>query len=114
MKVKSTAKYIRTSPRKARLVADLIRNRRVDDAIAVLRFTNKGVAPDFLKVVRSAVADAENNYMLDARNLYISAAYADDGPSLKRGRIGSRGRFKPYVKRTSHLTVEVDELPEPE
>lgn len=110
MRVKATGRFVRTSPRKARLVTDLIRGKNVNEALGILRFTNKGVANEIAKIVRSAAANAENNFMLDADNLYVAAVYADDGPTLKRMDFGSRGRLKPYVKRTSHITVEVDEV----
>ena len=109
MRVKAVSRYVRTSPRKARLVADLVRGRSVEDALALLRYTNKGVARDFTKVIKSAVANAENNFQLDPDDLYVAAVYADDGPSFKRMRPASRGRGHRYVKRTSHLTVVVDE-----
>ncbi len=109
MRVKATAKYVRTSPQKARLVADLVRGKRVDEAIAILRFTNKAVARDLASVVKSAAANAENNFEMDRDDLVIAAFYADDGPSLKRLRPRARGRADRLVKRTSHLTVIVDD-----
>lgn len=109
MRVHATGKYIRTSPRKARLVADLVRGKSVDDALAILKFTNKSVAFDIAKVVQSAAANAENNFELDRRALYVAAVYADDGPSLKRLRPASKGRGNIIVKRMSHVTVVVDE-----
>jgi len=109
MRVKATAKYVRTSPQKARLVADLVRGKRVDEAIAILRFTNKAVARDLASVVKSAAANAENNFEMDRDDLVIAAVYADDGPSLKRLRPRARGRADRLVKRTSHLTVIVDD-----
>lgn len=109
MRVKATAKYVRTSPQKARLVADLVRGKPVRDALAILRFTNKEAAHDFEKVLRSAMANAQNNFELDADDLFVAAVYADDGPSFKRMRPRARGRGDRFVKRTSHLTVEVDD-----
>ena len=109
MKVKATTRYVRTSPRKARLVADVIRGKSVGEALAILRYTNKAVARDFDKLLRSAIANAENNYELDADTLYVAEVYADDGPRFKRWRPASRGRAHPYVKRTSHLTVVLDQ-----
>ncbi|ACZ41637.1 ribosomal protein L22 [Thermobaculum terrenum ATCC BAA-798] len=109
MKVRATTRYVRTSPRKARLVADVIRGKSVGEALAILRYTNKAVARDFDKLLRSAIANAENNYELDADTLYVAEVYADDGPRFKRWRPASRGRAHPYVKRTSHLTVVLDQ-----
>ena len=109
MRVKATTKYVRSSPQKARLVCDLVRGKSVADALAILRFTNKGVAHDVAKTVKSAAANAENNYELDRETLYVAAIYADDGPTLKRIRPRARGRADRILKRTSHITVVVDE-----
>ena len=114
MRVQATAKYIRSSPRKARLVADLVRGKRVDEALAILRFTNKSVASDIAAVVKSAAANAENNFELDREDLYVAEIKADDGPSFKRLRPRARGRADRFVKRTSHITVVVDEVPKDE
>ena len=109
MRVKAVTKYVRSSPRKARLVADLVRGKSVSEALAILRFTNKSVATDWAKTVKSAAANAENNHQLEPSDLYIAEVFADDGPRLKRMRAASRGRGNQYVKRMSHLTVVVDE-----
>ncbi len=109
MRVKAVSKYVRSSPQKARLVADLVRGKSVPEALAILRFANKSVAHDFRKTVQSAAANAENNFQLEPANLYIAEIFADDGPVFKRLRPRSRGRGDQYVKRTSHLTVVVDE-----
>ena len=111
MRVQAKAKYIRTSPQKARLVCDLVRGKSVAEALAILRFTNKGVAKDVAKVVKSASANAENNFEMDPDDLYIATITADDGPSFKRIRPRSRGRADRIIKRTSHITVVVDERP---
>ncbi len=114
MRVRATAKFVRSSPRKARLVADLVRGRSVDDALAILRFTNKSVARDIAAVVKSAAANAESNFELDRDDLYVAEIFADDGPSFKRLRPRARGRADRFVKRTSHVTVVVDERLESE
>jgi large subunit ribosomal protein L22 len=90
MRVRATTKYVRSSPQKARLVCDLVRGRNVDQALAILRFTNKKVAQDIAKTVKSAAANAENNFEMDRDDLYVAAIYADDGPTLKRLRARSR------------------------
>lgn len=109
MRVRAVNKYVRSSPQKARLVADLVRGKSVDDALAILRFTPKSVAHEIAKTVKSAAANAENNYELDRQNLYVAAIYADDGPTLKRLRAAPKGRGVRILKRTSHITVIVDE-----
>ena len=113
MRVRATAKYVKTSPQKTRLVCDLIRGKSVSDALAILRFTNKSVAGDVAKVVKSAAANAENNFQLEPDDLYVAAIYADDGPRTKQIRPRARGRGDRLIKRTSHITVIVDEK-EPE
>ncbi len=102
-----THRYARMSPRKARLVIDLIRRRPVSDALQILRRTPKRAAAAIDKVLRSAMANAAEQGDVDADALYVSAAYVDDGPRLRRGRPGPRGMYKPYKKRTCHITVVV-------
>jgi large subunit ribosomal protein L22 len=109
MEVKAVAKYIRTSPRKVRLVVDLVRGRPVVEAMALLRFMPQAAAQDVAKVVKSAVANAEQNRHMAAEDLYISRIMADEGPTLKRFRPRSHGRSSPILKRSSHITVVVDE-----
>ena len=109
MRVRATSKFVRSSPQKARLVANLVRGKSVNEALAILRFTNKSVAKDFAKTVRSAAANAENNFQLEPDDLYVAEVFADDGPVFKRMRAASRGRGARYIKRTSHITVIVDE-----
>ncbi len=103
--VRAVAKYIRMSAQKVRLVTDLVRGMDVQEALDVLRFTPKAAAYEVRKVVRSAVANAEENYGVAADELYIAEISADEGPTLKRGRAGARGRYKPLLKRSSHITV---------
>ena len=107
----ATAKYVRTSAQKAGLVCDLIRGRDVNRALAVLQFAKKTVARDLAKVLRSAVANARQRegFGGDVERLYVSAAYANQGPSQKRVRPAPMGRAFRVVKRTAHLTVEVTE-----
>lgn len=107
--VRARAKYIPVAPQKVRLVLYLVRDREVDEALAILEFTPKRAARHVSKVIRSAIANAEENFGLAREDLYIAEIYADDGPTLKRGRAGARGRFKPLLKRTSHITVVLAE-----
>ena len=107
----ATAKYVRTSAQKAGLVCDLIRGKDVNRALAVLQFAKKTVARDVAKVLRSAVANARlrEGFGGDIERLFVSAAYANQGPSQKRVRPAPMGRAFRVVKRTAHLTVEVTE-----
>jgi len=109
----ATAKYVRTSAQKAGLVMDLIRGRDVNLALATLKFARKSVAHDIEKVLRSAIANAQlkEGFGGDVERLYVSACYADQGPSLKRVRPAPMGRAFRIVKRTAHLTVRVTERP---
>jgi large subunit ribosomal protein L22 len=105
IEVRARAKYVRMSPRKVKLVVDLVRGRRATEALTMLKFRPQAAAVPVAKVIRSALANAEENYGLPAEEMYISEVYADEGPTLKRGRFGARGRFKPILKRSSHITV---------
>lgn len=109
MEVWATAKYIRMSPQKVRLVVDAIRGRPLGEALAILRFTPNAAAKAVAKVVKSAAANAENNFDLSRADLYIAKISADQGPTLKRWRPRSRGRPDPILKRSSHITVVLDE-----
>jgi large subunit ribosomal protein L22 len=109
MEVKATAKYIRTTPRKLRPFADLVRGKKVDDALAVLRFMPSPSARTVAKVVKSAAANAENTYEMTPDDLIITAIFVDASRTLKRFRAGPRGRVKPILKRSSHITVVVKE-----
>ena len=104
---KATAKMVRVSARKVRLVLDTIRNKSVAEAFAILKFTPNGAASDVEKVLKSAVANAENN--LDRASLVVSEAFANEGPTLKRFRPRAKGSASPINKRTSHITVVVTE-----
>jgi ribosomal protein L22 len=103
--VRAQAKYVRSSPRKARLVCDQIRGKSVEDARAILATTPRAVARDWIKVLESAIANAENNHELVGEDLRIKAIHADDGPTLKRFRPRAMGRATKIRKRTSHLTI---------
>ena len=107
--VKATAKYIRIAPRKVRIVMDLVRGKSVADALAILKFTPKVGADAVEKVLRSAVANAENNFDMNADRLFISSAFVDQGPTLKRIHPRSRGQAFKILKHTSHITVAVNE-----
>jgi large subunit ribosomal protein L22 len=111
--VRAQAKYVRMSPRKARLVAEHIRGRSVPEARAVLRFTAREAAGELEKVLQSAVSNAEANHGIAEDRLYISAAYVDGGPVMKRWRARARGRVARIRKRTCHITVRLTERPEP-
>ena len=107
--VKATAKYIRIAPRKVRIVMNLVRGTSVADALAILKFTPKVGADAVEKVLRSAVANAENNFDMDVDRLFISSAFVDQGPTLKRIHPRSRGQAFKILKHTSHITVAVNE-----
>jgi len=110
----ATAKYIRTSAQKACLVMDLIRGKDVNQALTALQFSRKSVARDVAKVLRSAVANAQQKegFGGEVDRLFISKCFADSGPSLKRVRPAPMGRAFRVIKRTTHLTVEVTERPQ--
>jgi len=110
MEVKAEARHIRISPQKARLVVDLIRGRKANDAIVTLRAANKRIAPTVEKVLHSAIANAQNvNEDVDVDNLIVSAAYVNEGPRQKRIRPAPMGRAYRYQRRTSHIVVKVAE-----
>jgi ribosomal protein L22 len=105
--VRARAKYVRTAPRKARLVIDHIRGKDVDQARAILIHTPRAASRDVLKLLDSAIANAENNHDLVADDLRIGRAYVDEGPTLKRYRPRALGRATRIRKRTSHMTIEL-------
>jgi large subunit ribosomal protein L22 len=114
MEVKAEARYIRVSAQKARLVVDLIRGRKANDAIITLRSVNKRIAPTVEKVLHSAIANAQNladqnDLDLDVDELYVSEAYVNEGPRQKRVRPAPMGRAYRVQKRTSHIVVKVAE-----
>ena len=108
---RAEAKYVRLSARKARVVLDHIRGRSVPEARTILAFTSRAAAVDIEKVLRSAVANAESVHALDGDELIVLAAYADEGPTLKRWRARARGRVNRIRKRTCHITLIVSENP---
>jgi large subunit ribosomal protein L22 len=112
MEVRAKARYVHMSPRKVKLVVDLVRGMDVDQALTMLSYSTKAAARPVAKVIRSAVANAEENYGLSPDELYVAQIYADEGPTLKRGRPGPRGRFKPILKRSSHITVVLESMAE--
>lgn len=112
MMVNATAKYVRVSPRKAGDMARLIRGKKVAEAKAILALSPRAAAKLVGKVLDSAVANAENNHDLDADDLYVVQAYVNGGPTLKRFRPRAMGRASRIRKRTSHITVSVDEKKE--
>ncbi|MCL1587431.1 MAG: 50S ribosomal protein L22 [Actinomycetia bacterium] len=112
MNARAQAKHIRQSPYKVRRVLDLVRGLPVDEARVVLEFTGRKAAGTIIKVLDSAVANAEHNFALDAEELYVAEAYADEGPTLKRWRPRARGRATKIRKRTSHITIVVAETEE--
>jgi large subunit ribosomal protein L22 len=110
--VRAQAKWVRTSARKARVVLEHIRGRSVPEARTILAFTQRAAATDIEKVLRSAVANAEANLGLDGDDLLVEAAYADEGPTLKRWKPRARGRVNRIRKRTCHVTLVLVERPE--
>ena len=110
MQARAEARYIRVSPQKARLVVDLIRGQRAGEAINILRSTNKRIAPTVEKVLRSAIANAENkSTAVDVDQLVVSQAYVNEGPRMKRIRPAPMGRAYRYQRRISHIIVAVAE-----
>lgn len=109
MEAKARSRFIRISPQKARLVADTIRGKNVDEAITTLRFMPKKGARILRKVIESAVANASQNEAIDVDTLYVKTIFVDGGPMLKRIRPRAMGRASRILKRTSHITVVLDE-----
>ena len=109
MEARAIAKYIRISPLKIHFICDEIRGKSVKEALSILEFTPKRGAKELLKVLKSAIANAENNLSLDADNLYVKEAYANDGPTMKRFHPKAKGMAYPLLKRSSHIGVVVAE-----
>jgi len=109
MEVLAKSKNVKIAPRKVRLLLDTLKGRSIDEAVAILRNVNIPVARKVEKIVRSAAANAENNFSLDADELRIKHAYADEGTRLHRFRAGPRGRAKPWTRRYSHITIVVED-----
>ncbi|WP_255621315.1 50S ribosomal protein L22 [Pseudonocardia sp. DSM 110487] len=110
-RARAVARYVHMSPTKVRRVVELIKDRPVQEALDILRFSPQAAAQPLFKVVASAAANAENNLDLDPDTLVVAAAFADEGPTLKRIRPRAQGRAYRIRKRTSHITVEVESQP---
>jgi len=109
MEARASARFVRISPQKARLVVDLIRGKSIEEAQKILTFTRKYAAGLVEKVVKSALANARQNPNIDENILYVKAVFVDQGPSLKRWRARAQGRAAAIKKRMSHITVILDE-----
>ena len=109
MEAKAIARTVRVTPRKARLVVDLVRGKQIGEALAILANTNKSSSPIVAKVIKSAVANATNNFNMNEENLYIKTAYVDDGIRMKRYMPRAKGSASGLTKRTCHITIIVAE-----
>ncbi len=109
MEVRAVTKYTGLSPQKVRLVINEIRGRQAQEALAILQFMPQKAARVVAKTLRSAMANATENFGLEEEDLYISRIYADDAPRRRWRRFGARGRFKPWIRRSSHITVVLEE-----
>lgn len=109
MEARANLKYARISPRKVKIVLDLIRGKDTDTAMAILKNTPKSASEYLIKLLKSAVANAENNFSMDAKNLYVSECFVCPGPTLKRMMPRAKGRGDRILKRTSHMTIVVKE-----
>ena len=109
MEVRAVTRYVRISPRKARLVTELIKGKPVEEALTILRFVPKKAASLVDKTLRSALANAEQNPNIDVDTLYIKRIFVDGGPTMKRWRARAMGRATKILKRSSHITVILDE-----
>ena len=112
MEVRATTKHLPISPQKLRLVCDKVRGMDAEIALTVLEYMPQKGSEFVYKTVASAIANAQNNFDLSPRDLFVSEIYAGDGPRLKRYKAGARGRYKPRIKRTSHLWVILAEREE--
>ena len=110
MEARAKLSYIRIAPRKVTIVLDLIRNQPLDKALAILQYTPKAASELLYKLVKSAAANAENNFNMDKNQLYVAECYVTPGPTLKRVRPRAQGRAYRILKRTSHITVVLKEL----
>ena len=109
MEAKANLKYLRISPRKVKILCDLIRGKDAKTACAYIMQTPKAASEPMLKLLKSAVANAQNNCGMDAEKLYVSTAVANPGPTLKRGMPRARGGYNRILKRTTHITIGVSE-----
>jgi large subunit ribosomal protein L22 len=112
IEIRAVAKYIRGSPEKTKRVVNMVRGKNVNEALSLLKFSTRGAADPVARVIASAAANAEQNFGLARDELFVAQIFADEGPTLKRGRFGARGRFKPILKRSSHITVVLESLAE--
>ena len=103
------AKYVRVTPRKVKIVLDLIRGKKVDEALAIVMYTPKSASPVIEKLLNSAIANAENNLEMNREDLYVAECYANQGPTLKRYWPRSHGRADMIKKHTSHITIVLDQ-----
>lgn len=110
MEVKAIAKGVRISPKKARPVINMVRGKSADEALAILNFTPSPIARTISRVVKSAVANAENNYQMAPSDLVVTKAFVDEGMTMKRMRFAGRGRVSPILKRSCRITVVVEEI----
>ncbi len=109
MEVRAVTKYSGISPQKARLVLNEMRGRQAEEAMALLQFMPQQAAKVVAKTLKSAIANGVENFGLEAEELYISRTYADQAPNRRWRRFGARGRFKPWIRRSSHITVVLEE-----
>jgi large subunit ribosomal protein L22 len=109
MEVRAVTKYSGISPQKARLVLNEMRGRQAEEAMALLQFMPQQAAKVVAKTLKSAIANGVENFGLEAEELYISRIYADQAPNRRWRRFGARGRFKPWIRRSSHITVVLEE-----
>lgn len=109
MEVRASVQRVRVSPRKARLVVDMVRGKKVTEAIEIMRFVPNKTALDVEKLLRSVAANAENNYDLDPNDLWIKAIYADDAAQMRRFKPKARGRVGKIIRRSTHITVVAEE-----
>ena len=109
MEVKASVRGLPISPQKIRLVCDVVRGKDAEQAVTILRFMPQKGAEFVGKVIASAMANAENNFQLNPQDLYVKTIFADEGLTMKRMKAGARGRYKPRIKRSSHVTVILDE-----
>lgn len=109
---KASVRTVRIAPRKVRLVVDLIRGKKIGEAVAILRLTPKAASPVVEKLLKSAIANAEHNYDMNVEDLIVSEVFVDEGPTMKRFRPRAQGRASAINKRTSHITLVVSEKKE--
>jgi large subunit ribosomal protein L22 len=109
MEVRASAQRVRVSPRKARLVVDMVRGKKVTEAIELMKFVPNKAALDIEKLLKSVAANAENNYDLDPDDLWIKAIFADDASQMRRFKLKARGRVGRIIRRSTHITVVAEE-----